>query len=288
MSTSSLTRRELAGIAQLNASDKTPLILVHGLWLLPESWNRWIELAQSSSFIGFAPDWPDDPETIEEALRTPAVFAGKSVAAVTAHFAEFIARLDRKPVLIGHSFGGLIVQKLAGQGLAKASVAISPGPIKGVWQLPFSSLKAAAPVLGNPANYRRQVRLTAKQFRYAFANTVSEQEAAELYRTFSVPGSGMPLFQVAAATFNPAAETRADTSRADRGPLLVIAAEKDHTVPPALSRAAFRLQRRNPSTTELIELPARAHSLVIDSGWAEVAKIALDFLETSTAATDPR
>jgi non-heme chloroperoxidase len=265
-------------IAHANSSGLTPAVFAHGLWLLPSSWDRWAEVLDDAGYASVQPGWPDDPETVEEANAHPEVFAHKTIRQVVDHYADVLAALTRKPVLIGHSFGGLVVQILAGRGLAAATVAIDPAPFRGVLPLPFSSLKAASPVLGNPANRGRAVPLTYEQFRYAFGNAVSDDEAKDLYERFAVPASGAPLFQAAAANLNPWTEDKVDTKNPDRGPLLIISGEKDNTVPWAISNAAFKKQKRNEGVTEIIEMPNRGHALVIDNGWREVADTALAFL----------
>ncbi|MFJ5217119.1 alpha/beta hydrolase [Streptomyces sp. NPDC088354] len=267
-------------IEQANASGLQPVVFVHGLWLLPSSWDRWAAVFEEAGYAPVTPGWPDDPETVEEANAHPEVFAGKGVAEVVDHFADLIGRLERKPAVVGHSFGGLITQILAGRGLSAASVAIDPAPFQGVLPLPVSSLRSAAPVLGNPANFHRAVPLTYDQFRYSFANAVSEEEARELYGTFAVPAPGEPLFQAAVANFNPWSETKVDTENPDRGPLLLISGEKDHTVPWALTNAAYKKQHRNEhAVTEITEIAGRGHALTIDSGWREVADTALAFVK---------
>ncbi|MEH0425081.1 alpha/beta hydrolase [Streptomyces stelliscabiei] len=272
--------RDLERIEKINASGRTPAVFVHGLWLLPSSWDRWAAVFDESGFAPLTPGWPDDPETVAEAHAHPEVFAGKSVGQVADHFAELIGRLDRKPVVIGHSFGGLIAQMIAGRGLSAASVAIDPAPFRGVLPLPVSALRAARPVLGNPANFHRAVPLTYDQFRYAFANAVSEEEAKELYETFAVPAPGEPLFQAAVANINPWTEVKVDTLHAERGPLLIISGEKDNTVPWAIAHASYKKQTRNEAAvTEIKELPGRGHALTIDSGWREVADTALAFVK---------
>ncbi|MFG2881165.1 alpha/beta hydrolase [Streptomyces sp. NPDC048297] len=277
------TEAELENIARINADDRTPVVFVHGLWLLPSSWDRWASVFDEAGFASLTPGWPDDPETVAEANAHPEVFAGKSVGQVADHFADIIGRLKRKPIVIGHSFGGLITQMLAGRGLSTASVAIDPAPFQGVLPLPISSLRAARPVLGNPANFNRAVPLTYEQFRYSFANAVSEEEAKELYEQFAVPAPGEPLFQAAVANFNPWSEVKVDTLSAERGPLLIISGEKDHTVPWAIANASFKKQERNEhAVTEIHEMPGRGHALTIDSGWREVADTALTFVQRFT------
>ncbi|WP_067833075.1 alpha/beta hydrolase [Actinomadura kijaniata] len=265
-------------LAAANAGDRTPVVFVHGLWLLPSSWNRWAEVFAAAGYAPLTPGWPDDPETVAEAHAHPEALAGKGVGEVADHYGEVIAKLDRRPAVVGHSFGGLLAQILAGRGLSAATVAIDPAPFQGVLPLPVSSLRAAAPVLTNPANLHRAVPLTYEQFRYSFANAVDEEQARRLYETFCVPAPGRPLFQAATANFNPWAETRVDTRDPGRGPLLIVSGERDHTVPRALSEAAYKKQRHNEGVTEFVEIPGRGHSLTIDDGWREVCDTALEFV----------
>ena len=177
-------------VDRANASGRRPVVFVHGLWLLPSSWNRWAALFEEAGLVALTPGWPDDPQTVEEAAQHPEVFAGKSVGQVTDHMAGIIAKLQQRPAIVGHSFGGLITQILAGRGLSVASVAIDPAPFRGVLPVPVSALKAGFPVLKNPANRGRAVPLTFEQFRYSFANAVSEEEAHRLFDKFAAPASG--------------------------------------------------------------------------------------------------
>jgi non-heme chloroperoxidase len=278
-SAQTITEHELAECQRANQSGRPPVVFVHGLWLLPSSWDRWAALFEEAGYTALTPGWPDDPETVEEAKAHPEVFAGKTIGQVADHFETVIGGLDRKPAVIGHSFGGLLTQILAGRGLAAVSVAIDPAPFRGVLPLPISSLKSAFPVLGNPANRNRAVPLTYEQFRYAFANAVSEDEARQLYETYSVPTSGVPLFQAAAANLNPWTEAKVDTKNPERGPLLIISGEKDHTVPWAIANASFQQQEGNQGVTEITEMKGRGHALTIDSGWREVADKALAFVK---------
>jgi pimeloyl-ACP methyl ester carboxylesterase len=273
-----MTTHDAQQIEAANASDRTPVVFVHGLWLLPSSWDRWAAHFEKAGYAPVSLSWPDDPETVEEANEHPEVFAGKTVGQVADHLQQLIGSLTRKPAIIGHSFGGLLTQILAGRGLSAASVAIDPAPFRGVLPLPISSLRAAAPVLTNPANRNRAVPLTYDQFRYSFANAVSEEEAKELYETFAVPAPGAPLFQAATANINPWTEAKVDTENPDRGPLLIVSGEKDHTVPWALSHASFKRQQHNPGVTEIVEIENRGHALTIDHGWQEVADTALSFV----------
>ena len=266
-------------IERANATGLTPVMFIHGLWLLPSSWERWAAVFEEAGYTALTPGWPDDPETVAEAKEHPEVFAHKTVGQVADHYAEVIGQLKKKPAVIGHSFGGLLTQIVAGRGLSAASVAIDPAPFRGVLPLPFSALKSASPVLGNPANRNRAVPLTYEQFRFGFANAVSEHEAKELYETFAVPASGAPLFQAAAANLNPWTEAKVDTKNPDRGPLLIISGEKDNTAQWAIANASYKRQKRNQAVTEIIEMPNRGHGLVIDSGWREVADTALGFVK---------
>ncbi len=273
-----ITEHEMEQVERANATGLQPIVFVHGLWLLPSSWDRWAALFEEAGYTALQPGWPDDPDTVEEANAKPEVFAHKTVGQVADHFETIIRGLNRKPGVIGHSFGGLLVQMLAGRGMASATVAIDPGPFRGVLPLPLTALKSAWPVLGNPANRNRAIPLTYEQFRYGFANAVSEEEARELYKTFAVPASGVPLFQAATANLNPWTEAKVDVENEGRGPVLIISGEKDNTVPWAIANASFKQQQRNRGVTEIVEMKNRGHALVIDNGWREVADTALAFI----------
>lgn len=282
------TAHEAAQIDRANASFATPVVFVHGLWLLPSSWDRWVTLFEEAGYVALTPGWPDDPDTVAEAREHPEVFAGKGIREIADYEEAIIRRLDRKPVIIGHSFGGLLTMILAGRGLAAASVAISPAPFRGVLPLPISALRAAGVALRNPANWNRAVPLTYQQFRYGFANAVGEDEAKELYLGYSVPGAGEPLFQAASANINPWSEARVDSLNPARGPMLVISADSDHTVPWAIAYASYRRQKRNRSLTEIVKMANRGHALTIDAGWREVATTALEFVDRTTSTRTPR
>jgi pimeloyl-ACP methyl ester carboxylesterase len=275
----SMTPQETQQVEQANASGKTPVVFIHGLWLLPSSWDRWAALFEEAGYAPVTPVWPDDPETVEQARANPDVFAKKTLAQIADHTTEVIGQLTNKPAVMGHSTGGLLAQTIAGQGLSAATVAIDPGPFRGVLPLPVSSLKSAMPVLGNPLNRGRAVTLTLDQFKYGWANALSDDEAKQLYETYHVAAPGVALIQMASANVNPWTEARVDTKNPDRGPLLIIDGEKDHTVPWAIANAAFKRQRRNKGATEIKQIPNRGHSLTIDSGWREVADTALAFVK---------
>jgi pimeloyl-ACP methyl ester carboxylesterase len=279
-----ITEYEAGQVARANAAGLTPVVFVHGLWLLPSSWDRWAELFESAGYVALTPGWPDDPQTAAEADEHPEVFAHKSIGQIADHFAAIAGSLAKKPAIIGHSLGGLQTQILAGRGLAAVSVAIDPAPFRGVLPLPISALRSASVALRNPANRQRAVPLTYDQFRYAFANAVSEDEAKQLYETFAVPTSGLPLFQAANANLNPWTEAKVDTDNPDRGPLLFLSGEKDHTVPWAVTNAAYKRQQHNKNVTEIAEMPGRGHALTIDNGWREVADTALTFVRRFTHA----
>ena len=274
-----IDRHTAEQIEQVNATGRVPVVFIHGLWLLPTSWEPWARLFEENGYAPITPGWPDDPETVAEAKEHPEVFANKTVGQVADHYAAVIGRLTEKPAVIGHSFGGLLTQMVAGRGLSAVSVAISPAPFRGVLPLPISALRSSAPVLTNPANRHRAVPLTYEQFRYAFANAVTEEEARRLFDECAVPAPGAPLFQAATANLNPWTEAKVDTENPDRGPLLIIGGERDHTVPHALSAAAYKKQQHNPGVTEFVEIPGRGHAITIDSGWREVAEMALGFVQ---------
>jgi pimeloyl-ACP methyl ester carboxylesterase len=273
-----ISEREARQVEQANASGRTPVVFIHGLWLLPSSWDNWVRLFEEAGYAGVTPDWPDDPETVEEARANPDVLANKTLGQVAEHTAEVIGRLDRKPAVMGHSTGGLLAQMLADRGLSAATVAIDPGPFRGVLPLPVAALRSASPVLKNPLNRSRAISLTLDQFKYGWTNALGDDEAKQLYETYHVAAPGVALMQMANANLNPWTEAKLDPKNPDRGPLLIIEGEKDHTVPWAIANAAFKRQRRNESVTEIKKIPNRGHSLTIDSGWREVAEAALDFV----------
>lgn len=257
----------------------TPVIFIHGLWLHATSWAPWIELFRQAGYAPLAPGWPGEPDTVEEARADPASIADHGIDDVVAHYAKIITGLDRPPVLIGHSFGGMIAQKLLGQGAAAAAVAIDAAQIKGVLPLPLSALRATLPVFKNPTNRHKAVSLTAEQFRYAFGNAISEQESLELFERWAVPAPGKPLFEAAAANFNPHSPAEVDTANDTRGPLLLITGGRDHTVPESVTRATLKQYRHSAAVTDIQDFPDRAHSLTIDSGWRDIADATLSWLQ---------
>ena len=276
----STSERENREIEAANASGNTPVVFIHGLWLLPSSWDNWADLFREAGYAPLTPDWPDDPETVEGARANPDILAGKTLGEVADHTTEVIDALEKKPAVMGHSTGGLLAQMLAGRGLSAATVAIDPGPFRGVLPLPISTLRATGPILINPLNRGRAVSLTLDQFRYGWTNAIeSDDEAKRLYDEFHVAAPGVALMQMGNANLNPRTEAKVDTKNPDRGPLLIIEGEKDHTVPWAIANASYKRQKRNPGVTEIKKIPNRGHSLTIDAGWREVAETALDFVK---------
>ena len=274
-----ITEHEAEQVEKANATGKQPVVFVHGLWLLPNSWDRWATVFKRAGYVPLTPGWPDDPDSVAEAKEHPEVFAKKSIGQIADHFDEVIQGLDKKPAIIGHSFGGLLTQILAGRALSAASVAFDSAPFRGVLPLPYSSLKSAKPVLENPANRGRAVPLTYDQFRYSFANTFTEDEAKQLYNEFSVPGSGVPLFQAASANFNPWTEAKVDHKNPDRGPLLIAYGSEDHVSPKAINDAIFKKQEKNKGVTEIVEIEGEPHGLVIGPHWRDACDTALKFVQ---------
>lgn len=261
-----------------NHSAKNPMVFVHGLWLHGESWNNWLKFFREKGYETVAASWPGDAETTKATRKNPNAVAGYGVTEIADHIAEQIKSFEKKPVLIGHSFGGLLVQNLLGRELAAAAIAIDPAPIKGVPELPFSALRSSFPVLGNPFNFNRAVSLTEPQFHYGFTNAVSEQEAKELYAMYAMPAPARPLFQAATATLNPNSATKVNLMNDNRGPLLLISGTEDHTIPPVLVKSALKAYRNSKAITEFKEFAKRGHSLTIDSGWRELAEYCMSWL----------
>ena len=260
-------------------TNRNPVVFIHGLWLHAASWGPWIDVFRDAGYEPSAPGWPGTPDSVEAARTSPESIAGKGIDDVVDHYTDIIGDLPAKPIVIGHSFGGLIAQRLLSNGSAAAAVAIDPAPIRGVVYLPPSAVRVASIALRNPANRNRAISLTAEQFRYGFANAVSADEAATLYERWAIPSPGRPLFEAAAANFQRHSPAKVDTRKADRGPLLVTAGGRDHTVPPAISRATVRLYGKSHAVTDLRQFPDRGHSLTIDSGWREVADTSLSWIK---------
>ena len=260
------------------ASDQiTPdtIVLIHGLWLTPLSWERWIDRYRSRGYKVLAPSWPGMEGSIDELRRNPDKVAALNVTEIVDHYDAIVRELDRPPIIMGHSFGGLFTQILLDRELGAAGVAIDSAPVKGVLILPFSELKVGWPALRNPANVDKAMQPTAEQFHYAFGNLLSEEESRAVYDRYAVPGPDHVLFQASLANFNPHAATAVNFHNDSRAPLLLIAGGKDHVVPASVTRANFNLYRKSKAVTELKEYPDRSHYTVGQAGWEEVADYAL-------------
>lgn len=280
-----LTEREHDEIRRAEAAGRPVVVFVHGLWMLPSSWAAWRHRFEVQGYATIAPDWPADPDSVEAARADPQAMALNSIASVTAHHAAVIRALSSKPAVVGHSYGGLIAQLVAGMGLAGATVAISPAPVRGVLRPRRpSTLMSTMPILADPRNRRRAVMLSYPQFRHAFANAVGANEANDLYNCYVVPGAGRLVFETASANLNPRSPARVDFKSPERGPLKIMSGEADRMFPWAIAKAAFRRQLRNPAPTEFFELLGRGHSMCIDSGWEDVADTTLRFVHRSLAA----
>ena len=254
------------------------VVFIHGLWLHASSWAPWTELFQTAGYAPLAPGWPGDSDTVEETRSHADQVAGKGIDDVVDHYAQIIRGLDAPPIVIGHSFGGLIVQRLLGQDLAAAGVAIDAAPVKGVLYLPPSALRVASIALRAPANRNKAVALTPEQFHYGFANALPAQESADLYQRWTIPSPGKPLFEAAAANLSRRSPAKVNTGNKTRGPLLLIAGGHDHTVPAAITRSTRKLYHKSPAITDLREFNDRGHSLTIDHGWREIADEVLSWL----------
>ncbi|WP_402462289.1 alpha/beta hydrolase [Isoptericola aurantiacus] len=267
-----------------SSTSRRPVVFVHGLWLHADSWTPWADRFAEAGYDPHQPGWPGDSATVAETRENPERVGGHGIDDVVEHYASFLAALAAdggpSPVVVGHSFGGLIVQRLLTEGHAGAAVAIDPAPMRGNILLPPSSLRVASVALKNPAHFKGSVALTPEEFRYGFANELSDEEAAALFDQWTIPSPGRPLFEDATANLLPGSPARVDTHNAERGPLLFIAGGMDHTAPASLTRTSARIYRKHSdAVTDLVEFPDRGHSLTIDHGWAEVADAALAWLK---------
>jgi non-heme chloroperoxidase len=260
------------------AASPVPVVFIHGLWIHSAAWQPWVELYRSAGYNAMAPGWPGDGPSPDDTRKNPVAVAGKGIDDITNGYLDVISQLPVRPVVVGHSFGGLIAQKLLAGGMAAAAIAIDPGQIKGVKPLPLAQIRSGLPVLSKPGNKKRAVALTKKQFRYGFGNALSEGESAQLFDRYAIPGPGKPLFEASAANFKKSSPAAVDTRKPDRGPLLIVGGGKDHTVPEVVARAAYKLYSGSGAVTDYHAFPDRGHSLVLDHGWREIADYTLSWL----------
>jgi pimeloyl-ACP methyl ester carboxylesterase len=272
----------------MTKDQRTPVLFIHGLWLHASSWSPWLTLFEEAGYAPVAPGYPGEPPSVAEARALPEAVANRGVDDLVDHFKHVVERLPAEPILIGHSFGGLIAQKLLGEGIGRAAIAISPAQMKGVLTLPFAQLRAGFPALGNPMNKRRAVALTRSEFRYGFGNALSEEESDSLFHEWSVPSPVRGLFEVAFANFTSNAASEVETANSSRGPLLLISGTADHTVPDVTTRASFKQYRGSGAITELKQFEGRGHSLTVDSGWHDVAAACLKWLHAKGLVCDSR
>lgn len=253
------------------------ILFIHGLWLHKSSWDPWMDFFQQEGYTTLNPGWIGEADTVADCRTNPAAVANKTVRALANHYANIIEGLNEPPILIGHSFGGLLAQILLGENKAAAAIAINPAPMKGVWQLPLSTLKGALPVIGNPFHFSQALQIGYKDYRYAFANALSEDEANTIYDRWAIPSPARPMFQAAMATLI-GSETKVNTSNSNRGPLLITGSTQDHIVPPILTKAAVK-KYQSQAVTDYIEFQNMGHSLVADHNWKELANYSFTWLK---------
>jgi pimeloyl-ACP methyl ester carboxylesterase len=258
---------------------KNSVLFIHGLWLHQTSWAPWESFFNEAGYETMAPGWPGDLPTVDEARANPDSVANKGIEDITEQMRSVIESLESAPILIGHSFGGMIVEKLLGEGRGAAGVAIDAAQIKGVLPLPLSSLKSTLPVFKNPTNKHKSVMLTAEQFEYSFGNAVPPEESQELYDRWAVPSPGRPLFEAAVANFSLHSPDKVATKNSERGPLLLMRGGQDHTVPEAITKSTLKQYKHSSAVTDLLEFEDRGHSLTIDHGWREIAQASLEWLQ---------
>lgn len=256
---------------------KPTIVLIHGLWMTPLSWEHWVERFERRGYAVATPAWPGfagDPESIR---ADPSKIEDLGLAEIIDHMDGVVSAIERPTILMGHSFGGAITEVLLDRGLGDAGVAIDAAAVRGVTKLPFSTLKSAFPILKSPANGHRAVPITAEQFHYAFTNTMSAEESRPIYERYAVPGAGRVLWQGALANFNPHSALKVDFRNPDRAPLLLIAGGSDHVVPPSVDRQMAKKEGKAPAVTDYKEFPGRSHFTIGQEGWEEVADYALDW-----------
>ncbi len=263
----------------MTTPERTPVLFIHGLWLHARSWGPWLSTFYDAGYAPLAPGWPGEADSVAEARAEPERVANRGIDDVVSHFKQIIETLPAEPILIGHSFGGLVAEKLLGEGIGRAAIAIDPAQIKGVLPLPLAQLRAGLPALGNPFNKNRAVSLTKSEFRFGFGNALPETESDALFEQWSIPSPARGLFEVAFANFTLHSAAEVNVGNPSRGPLLLISGTADHTVPDVTTRASFKQYRDSVATTELKQFEGRGHSLAIDHGWHDVAAACLDWLK---------
>ncbi|MGQ4347984.1 alpha/beta hydrolase [Streptomyces sp. SAS_275] len=261
------------------STERTPVVFIHGLWIHGSSWAPWMEVFEGAGYDPIAPGWPGDAATVEETRANPDAQAGKSFDDIVSHYQSIIEGLPTRPILVGHSFGGTVAEKLLGMNLATAAVAIDAAQIKGVLPVPIAALRSAFPGLKNPANLNRAVSLSADEFRYGFGNALTPEESDDLHERWAIPGPAKPLFEASVMNFVPHSPLKVDTKNEERGPLLLIMGGQDHTVPEAITKATLKQYRHSSATTDIEEFSDRGHSLTIDHGWPEIASLSLKWLK---------
>jgi alpha-beta hydrolase superfamily lysophospholipase len=285
---SSRSATDQTGATTMDANDRIPVVFIHGLWLHTSSWTPWAERFRAAGYDPITPGWPGEPASVADARARPDLVAGTGIDDAVAHYVRIIDLLGARPIVIGHSFGGLVAQRLLASGKADAAVAIAPAQIKGVRVLPLAQLRSALPALGNPANLRRAISLTREQFRFGFGNALTQQESDELYGRWAIPAPARPVFQAALANVAPRSQASVDTANLRRGPLLLMSGTEDHTVPETTTRSTLKRYRRSSALTELRVIEGRGHSLTVDHGWPDVADEALGWLAAQGLAPHPQ
>src|SRR5918992_2695845 len=253
------------------------VVLIHGLWMTPLSWEQWVERYTERGYRVIAPSWPGMELDIDELRRDPSPIARLGAAEILDHYERIVRQLASPPIIMGHSFGGGFVQVLLDRGLGAAGVAIDSAPVKGVLGVPFSTIRSVWPILRNPANVDRAVPLTREQFHYAFTNTLGRRASRKAYERYHVPGAGRVLFQGALANVHSRTVLRVDFSRADRAPLLFIAGGSDHVVPAWINKSNARHYRRSKAITGYTEFPGRSHFTLGQAAWETVADYAINW-----------
>ena len=253
------------------------IVLIHGLWMTPLSWEYWAHHYTERGYSVYAPSWPGMERDIRALRRDPQSYANVGIRQIVDRYEELVLELESPPILVGHCIGGLVVQALLDRGLGACGVAIASAPVKGVWTLPYSTMRVVTPQLINPRNNHRAVPLTPAQFHYAFLHTESLEDSFRIYQRYAVPGADHVLFQTELANFNPFAETAVNVRRNNRAPLLLVAGAQDHVIPPRVVKANQKLYRHSSAITEYKEFQDRTHFIIGQSGWQEVANCALDW-----------